>query len=55
MPEDITDVTERFIPMFTEERNADVIKQVRIGMGEGNDDNYIFIALIEQESSFSHH
>ena len=29
--EDITDVTERFIPMFTEERNADVVKQVRIG------------------------
>ena len=50
MPEDITDVTERFIPMFTEERNADVIKQVRIGMGEGNDDNYIFIALIEHKA-----
>ena len=29
-PEDITDVTERYIPMFTEERNADVVKQVKV-------------------------
>ena len=29
-PEDITDVTERFIPMFTDERDADVVKQVRV-------------------------
>ena len=32
--EDITDVTERYIPMFTEERNADVVKQVRLSDGE---------------------
>ena len=25
--EDIVDVTERFIPMFTEERNADVVRR----------------------------
>lgn len=29
-PEDIEDVTERFLPIFTEERDADVIKKVRI-------------------------
>ena len=44
-PEDIKDVTERYIPMFTEERNADVVKQVRVG-----DDEDIFIALIEHKS-----
>ncbi len=32
--EDIEDVTERFIPMFTEERDADVIKKVRLSDGE---------------------
>ena len=44
--EDITDVTERYIPMFTEERNADVVKRVRVKDGEE-----IFIALIEHKSS----
>ncbi len=44
-PEDITDVTERYIPMFTEERDADVVKQVKLG------DEEIFIALIEHKSS----
>ena len=43
-PEDIEDVTERFIPMFTEERDADVIKKVHLN----NED--IFIALIEHKS-----
>jgi hypothetical protein len=45
-PEDITDVTERYIPMFTEERNADVVKKVRI-----NDNEDVFIALIEHKSA----
>ena len=29
-PEDIEDETERFVHLFTEERNSDVIKRVRI-------------------------
>ena len=45
-PEDIEDVTERFIPMFTEERDADVIKKVHI---PGKSD--IYIALIEHKAS----
>ncbi len=45
-PEDIEDVTERFIPMFTEERDADVIKKVHL---PGKSD--IFIALIEHKAS----
>ena len=43
-PEDIEDVTERFIPMFMEERDADVVKKVHLN----NED--IFIALIEHKS-----
>ncbi|MBQ6589711.1 MAG: Rpn family recombination-promoting nuclease/putative transposase [Butyrivibrio sp.] len=43
--EDITDVTERYIPMFTEERNADVVKQVRVG-----DNDEVFVTLIEHKS-----
>ncbi len=43
--EDITDVTERYIPMFTEERNADVVKQVRVG-----DSDEVFVTLIEHKS-----
>lgn len=45
-PEDIEDVTERYIPMFTEERDADVVKKIHL-----KDDNDIFIALIEHKSS----
>ncbi len=44
-PEDIEDVTERFIPMFTEQRDADVIKKVHL---PGNKE--IFVALIEHKS-----
>ena len=29
-PEDIEDVTERYVHMFTEERNSDVVKKVKI-------------------------
>ena len=29
-PEDIEDMTERFVPMFTEERNSDVVKRVHL-------------------------
>ncbi|WP_408072047.1 Rpn family recombination-promoting nuclease/putative transposase [Butyrivibrio sp. JL13D10] len=45
-PEDIEDITERFIPMFTEERDADVVKKVHVPNG-----NDIFITLIEHKSS----
>ncbi len=44
-PEDIEDVTERFIPMFTEERDADVVKKVHLAEG-----GEFFIALIEHKS-----
>ncbi|MDD6811021.1 MAG: Rpn family recombination-promoting nuclease/putative transposase [Lachnospiraceae bacterium] len=45
-PEDIEDVTERFIPMFTEERNCDTIKRVKIS----EKDTLYFISLIEHKT-----
>lgn len=44
-PEDIEDVTERFIPMFTEQRDADVVKKVHLS------DEDVFVTLIEHKSS----
>lgn len=46
-PEDIEDVTERFIPMFTEERNADTVKRIRM---KDNDSPFFLISLIEHKS-----
>ena len=45
--EDIEDVTERFIPMFTEERDADVVKKIRLADGE----EMFVISLIDHKSS----
>lgn len=45
-PEDIEDVTERYNPMFTEQRDADVVKKVHLPC-----DKEIFIALIEHKSA----
>ncbi len=44
-PEDIEDVSERYIPMFTEERNSDVVKRIRLGNKE-----LFVVALIEHKS-----
>lgn len=46
-PEDIEDVSERFVPLFTEERNADTVKRVRI---EG-DEPLFLVSLIEHKTS----
>ena len=46
-PEDVEDMTERFAPMFTEEREADVVKKVKIPeLGD-----LFLITLIEHKSS----
>ncbi len=44
--EDIEDVTERYVPMFTEERNSDTVK--RIKLPENN--TLFFISLIEHKT-----
>ena len=44
--EDIEDVTERYIPMFTEERNSDTVKRVKI-----SEKNILFfVSLIEHKT-----
>lgn len=48
-PEDIEDVTERFIHMFTEERESDVVKRVHL---ENN--SFYLISLIEHKSDIDY-
>ena len=44
--EDIEDVTERYIPMFTEERNSDTVKRIKIS----EKDTLFFVSLIEHKT-----
>lgn len=44
--EDIEDVSERYIPMFTEERNSDTVKRIKIS----GKDTFYFIFLIEHKT-----
>lgn len=44
--EDIEDVSERYIPMFTEERNSDTVKRIKIT----EKDTFYFISLIEHKT-----
>lgn len=44
--EDIEDVTERYVPMFTEERNSDTVKRVKISEKSA----FYFISLIEHKT-----
>lgn len=44
--EDIEDVTERHIPMFTEERNSDTVKRIKIA----ENSTFYFISLIEHKT-----
>lgn len=44
--EDIEDVTERYLPMFTEERNSDTVKRIKIA--ENN--TLFFVSLIEHKT-----
>lgn len=45
MPEDIEDVTERYVHLFTEERNSDVVKKVHL-----KNKSFYLISLIEHKS-----
>ena len=53
-PEDIEDVTSRYVHLFTEERNSDVVKRVHI-TGQGNasekEMQFYLISLIEHKSN----
>ena len=47
-PEGIEDVTERYVHMFAEERNSDVVKKVHIEMSETP---FFLVSLIEHKSN----
>lgn len=47
-PEDIEDETDRFVHIFSEERNSDVVKRIRIQ--PDNEIPFYFISLIEHKS-----
>ena len=47
-PEDIEDVTSRYLHMFTEERNSDSVNRVRIKM---NETPFFIVSLIEHKSN----
>lgn len=46
-PEDIEDVSERYVPLFTSEREADTVKKVRLS----ETDSLFFISLIEHKTT----
>lgn len=47
-PEDIEDVTERYVHMFTEERDSDIVKKIRMKNGE---ESFYLVSLIEHKSN----
>ena len=49
-PEDIEDETERFVHLFTEERDSDVVKRIRLKDGENGEIPFYLISLIEHKS-----
>ena len=48
--EDIEDVSEEFVPLFSNEREADRIKEIKI-RGENNITSFFLISLIEHKSN----
>ena len=49
-PEDIEDVSEEFVPLFSNEREADRIKEIKI-RGKNNITSFFLISLIEHTSN----
>ena len=49
-PEDIEDVSEEFVPLFSNEREADRIKEIKI-RGKNNITSFFLISLIEHKSN----
>ncbi len=52
-PGDVEDMTERYLPMFSEERDSDVVKKVRLRgkSGDAEFSELFVVALIEHKSS----
>ncbi|MCM1156516.1 MAG: Rpn family recombination-promoting nuclease/putative transposase [Roseburia sp.] len=53
-PEDIEDITTRYVHMFTEERDSDIVKRVHIKNGDNNETPFYLISLIEHKSQIDY-
>ena len=49
-PEDIEDVSNRYVHMFTEERNSDVVKKVCVKDEHGEKTSFYIVSLIEHKN-----
>ncbi len=49
-PEDIEDVSNRYVHMFTEERNSDVVKRIQVRDENGQELPFFLISLIEHKN-----
>lgn len=49
-PEDIEDVSNRYVHMFTEERNSDVVKRIHVRDEKGQEMPFFLISLIEHKN-----
>ena len=47
---DIEDVSEQFVPLFAEERNADRVKRVQLKKGQENEPPFFLVSLIEHKT-----
>lgn len=52
-PEDIEDVTERYVPLFLEERNSDMVKRVNLKRESGEEEMepLFLVSLIEHKAN----
>ena len=48
--EDIEDVSDQFVPLFAEERNADRVKRVYLKNGNGKEPPFFLVSLIEHKT-----
>ena len=50
-PEDIEDVTTQYLPMFSNERDSDIVKRIHIKNDENDETPFFLISLIEHKSN----
>jgi hypothetical protein len=53
-PEDIEDMSERFLPLFQDAKDSDTIKRVRLNGNVQGSDSLFVIAVVEHESEVNH-
>ena len=53
-PEDIEDVSNRYVHMFTEERNSDVVKRIHVKDEDGQEMPFYLISLIEHKNQIDY-